>query len=62
MYTKKMLTNMFDMKQLGVADIILEIKIIMTSYGLVLFQSYFVEKILYKYFKYYNSTIKHQWT
>ena len=56
--TKKILTNKFDMKNLDVTDIILGIKISNTSNGLVLPQSYYVEKILKNLSKYDNSTDK----
>ena len=46
--TKKML-NKFNMKDLGVADVILEIKISKTSDGLILSQSHYIEKILKKF-------------
>jgi len=44
--TKKMLTNKFDMKDLDIADIILEIKIIRISNELVLSQSHMLRKFL----------------
>jgi hypothetical protein len=47
--TKKILNNKFNIKNLGVVDVIIEIKIIKTSNGLILFQSYYVEKILNKF-------------
>ena len=47
--TKKMFNNKFDMKYLGVADVILGIKISTTSYGLILSQSHYIEKILKKF-------------
>lgn len=47
--TKKMLINNFDMKDTGVADVILGIKISKMSDRLVLSQSHYVEKILNKY-------------
>jgi len=56
--TKKILTNKFDMKDLGITDIISAIKISKTSNWLVLFQYYYVEKILKKFSKDDNSTIK----
>jgi len=43
--TKKILTNKFDMKDLGVTDVMSAIKISKTSNLLVLFQYYYVEKI-----------------
>ena len=49
--TKKNLTGKFDMKDLGVADVILGIKISRTSEGYILSQAYYVEKILEKYGK-----------
>ncbi|CAL9006947.1 unnamed protein product [Prunus brigantina] len=56
--TKKMLTKNFDMKDLGVADVILGIKISRTSDGLVLSQSHYIEKILAKFSKYDTSPIR----
>jgi DNA polymerase III delta prime subunit len=56
--TKKILTNKFDMKNLDVTDIILGIKISNTSNGLVLPQSYYVEKILKNLSKYDNNIDK----
>ena len=47
--TKKMLNNKFNMKDLGVADVILGIKISKTSDGLILSQSHYIEKILKKF-------------
>ena len=47
--TKKMLNNKFNMKDLGVVDVILAIKISKTSDGLILSQSHYIEKILKKF-------------
>ena len=44
--TKKMLSNNFDMKDLGVADVILEIKITRTPEGISLSQSHYVNKMI----------------
>nr|GEV31655.1 reverse transcriptase domain-containing protein [Tanacetum cinerariifolium] len=44
--TKDMLKSKFDMKDMGLADVILGIKIIRTHNGLVLSQAYYVDKIL----------------
>ena len=44
--TKDMFNNKFEMKDLGVADVILGIKISKTSDGLILSQSHYIEKIL----------------
>ena len=52
--TKKMLNNKFNMKDLGVADVILGIKISKISDGLILSQSHYIEKILKK-FKQHDS-------
>ena len=49
--TKKMLSSKFDMKDLGVVDVILAIKISRTSGGLALSQSHYIEKILEKFDK-----------
>ncbi|PHT28771.1 hypothetical protein CQW23_31632 [Capsicum baccatum] len=48
---KRMLESKFDMKDLGVADVILGIRIHRTSQGLALSQSPYIEKVLDK-FKY----------
>ena len=50
--TKRMLSNRFDMKDLGIADIILGIKISRTSDGIILSQSHYIEKILENFNKY----------
>ncbi|KAD4586033.1 hypothetical protein E3N88_23634 [Mikania micrantha] len=47
--TKDMLKARFDMKDMGLADVILGIKINRTQYGLVLSQSHYVDKILEKF-------------
>ena len=57
-FMKKMLNKKFGMKDLGVADVILEIKISRTSNRLILSQSYYIEKILYIFFKISNSIVK----
>ena len=57
--TKKMLIDQFDMKDLGVADVILGIKITRTSEGLVLSQFHYIEKVLEKFKNYDNSLEKH---
>ena len=49
--TKKMLSSKFNMKDLGVADVILGIKISRTSGGLILPQSHYIEKLLDKFDK-----------
>ncbi|PHT43509.1 ATP phosphoribosyltransferase 1, chloroplastic [Capsicum baccatum] len=49
--TKRMLESKFDMKDLGVADVILGIRIHRTPQGLALSQSHYIEKVLDK-FKY----------
>ena len=51
--TKRMLSKSFDMKDLGVADFILGIKIYRTPQGLELSQSHYIDKVLNK-FKYLN--------
>ena len=55
--TKEMFNNKFDMKDLGVADVILGIKISKTSDGLILSQSHYIEKILKKFKQNDNSPI-----
>ena len=49
--TKNMLNSRFDIKDLGLADVILGIKIKRTSYGLILSQSHYVNNILGKFDK-----------
>ena len=46
--TKNMLNSRFDMKDMGLADVILEIKITRISDELILSQSHYVDKILEK--------------
>lgn len=58
MTTKRMLSSKFDMKDLGLADVILGIKISRTSNGLILSQSHYIEKILERFSKYDNSPAK----
>ena len=52
MSNKKMLNNQFDMKDIGLADDILGIKITKTSEGYSLSQTHYIEKILDKFGKY----------
>ena len=47
--TKAMLSTRFDMKDMGLADVILGVKILQTSDGLVISQSHYVDKILNKF-------------
>ena len=56
--TKKMLTIYFDMKDMGVAGMILGIKIAKTSNGLILSQCHYIEKILKWFNQYDDSPIK----
>ena len=49
--TKDMLKSRFDMKDMGLADVILGIKITRTSEGLVLDQTHYVDNILEKFDK-----------
>ena len=49
--TKQMLNRRFDMKDMGVADVILGMKITKTSDGHALSQSHYIEKILGKFIK-----------
>ena len=56
--TKKILTNKFDMKNLGVAYIILGIQISRTYDGLLLSQSHYIRKILDMISKGNNNTVK----
>nr|GEW46038.1 zinc finger, CCHC-type [Tanacetum cinerariifolium] len=48
-FTKDMLKSKFDMKDMGLANVILGIKIIRTQNGLVLSQAHYVDKILNTY-------------
>ena len=50
-YTKNMLNSRFDMKDMGLADVILRIKIFRTSDELILSQSHYVDNILGKFDK-----------
>ena len=54
--TKRMLVSKFDMKDLGVADVILGIRIYRTPQGLAMSQSHYIEKVLDK-FKYLDFNI-----
>ena len=56
--TKRMLNSKFDIKYLGVADVILGIKITRTSDGLVLSQSHNIKKIFQKFGRYDVSPMK----
>ena len=51
-----MLSSRFDMKDLGLANVILGVKILKTPQGYALSQSHYISKILEK-FKQYNITI-----
>ncbi|KAH9720235.1 hypothetical protein KPL70_006028 [Citrus sinensis] len=51
--TKLLLSSNFDMKDMGLADVILGIKILKNDNGIVLTQSHYIEKILKK-FNYYD--------
>ena len=54
--TKRMLSSKFDMKDLGVADLILGVRIIKNPQGLALSQSHYIEKVLDK-FNYLNFNV-----
>ena len=56
--TKKRLTSYFDMKDMGVTDVILGIKIAKTSSGLIFSQCHCIEKILKWFNQYDDSPIK----
>ena len=56
--TKRMLTSEFDMKDLGVADVILGMKISRKSDGLIISQSHYVKKVLEKLKKYDDSPMR----
>jgi hypothetical protein len=60
-YIKKTLTNKFDMKNLNVVDVILEIKNSKISDRLVLFQSHFLRKFLIDFLKLSIKLSKYQW-
>ena len=49
--TKNMLKSKFDMKDMGLADVILVIKSLTASNGLILSQTHYVDKILGKFNK-----------
>ena len=49
--TKKMLNKHFDMKDMGIVDVILGMKITKTSEGYALSKSHYIEKILNKFSK-----------
>ena len=50
-FTKNMLNSRFNMKYLRFIDVIVGIKIIRTSYGLILSQSHYVDNLLEKFNK-----------
>jgi len=52
-YVKSFLSSNFDMKDLSLVDVILGIKLIKKNDGIVLTQSYYVEKLLKK-FNYFD--------
>ena len=56
--TKNMLNSRFDMKDLGLADVMLDIKIKRTSDRLILSQSHYVDNILVKFDKDNSGIIK----
>ena len=58
--TKNILKSKFDMKNMGLANVILEIKISRTSNGFILSQTHFVDKILGKFNKDDNIVSKTQ--
>ena len=49
--TKDMLNSKFDMKDMGLADVILGVKITRTSDGIALSQTHYIDKILAKFNK-----------
>ena len=55
---KRMLTSEFDMKDLGVIDVILGMKISRKSDGLVLSQSHYIKKVLEKFKKYDDNPVR----
>ena len=56
--TKRMLTSEFHMQDLGVADVILGMKISRKSNGLVFSQSHYVKKVLEKFKKYDDNLVR----
>ena len=54
--TKSLLSSNFDMKDVGLTNVILRIKIIKNENGLVLTQSHYIENILKK-FNYYDCSM-----
>ncbi|XP_073281876.1 uncharacterized protein [Primulina huaijiensis] len=56
--TKKMLTKYFDMKDMGIADVILGIKIFRTPEAIVLSQSHYVETMMKKFNAYDSTPVK----
>ena len=58
--TKNMLNSRFDMKDMGLVDVILGIKILRTPYGLILSQSHYVDNILGKLDKDNSGIPEHQ--
>ena len=56
--TKRMLTNEFNMKDLGVANVILGMKISRKPDGFVLSQSHYIKKDLEKFKKYNDSPVR----
>ena len=56
--TKDMLNSRFDMKDMGLAEVILGIKITRTANGLILDQSHYVDKLLEKFSKDDNSIVR----
>ena len=56
MNTKSLLSNNFDMKDLGVVDVILGIKLLKNNNGFILSQSHYIEKLLNK-LNYSNVTL-----
>ena len=56
--TKRMLTSEFDMKDLGVVDVILGMKISRKFDGIVLSQSHYIKKVLEKFKKYDDSPMR----
>jgi hypothetical protein len=56
--TKNMLRSQFDMKDMGIADVILGIKITRTSEGIALSQSHYIEKVLERFKTHYTGVAK----
>ena len=55
---KRMLNSKFDIKDMGLVDVILGVKISRTSNGLILSQAHYIDKILEKFNKSDTNTVR----